>query len=117
MSFAGAFWMIPRTLDYVLVSPFANCLKFATLFAVGLVLCDALSRANTIIRLFFLGNFCWMLAVVGIVYQSVPNRLCNFYLASDQRAAGIALVALAVCLPVVWLYGAREQVRRFLRNA
>lgn len=113
-SLAGACWMIPRALDYVLVSAPADALKFVTLFLVGLVLHDALSRANTVLRVFFLGNFCWMAAVVGIIYQNTPARLCNFYLASDQQIAGVGLVVLAVFLPLAWLGCVWKQVRRYL---
>ncbi|HEU0229887.1 MAG TPA: hypothetical protein VFR20_04900 [Burkholderiaceae bacterium] len=115
-SFAGAFWMIPRALDEVLSSPYADAWKFISLFAIGLVLRDALARAKPVIRLFFLGNFCWMAAVVGIVYQNIPSRLCNFYLASDQQVAGMGLVALSVLLPLAWLLAAWRRVRVFLRD-
>lgn len=115
-SFAGAFWMIPRALDEVLSSPYADAWKFISLFVIGMVLRDALTRAKPVIRLFFLGNFCWMAAVVGIVYQNIPSRLCNFYLASDQQVAGIGLVALSVLLPLAWLLGAWKRVRVFLRD-
>lgn len=116
-SFAGAFWMIPRALDAVLLSVPMDVMKLVSLFMVGLVLHDALTRANVVIRLFFLGNFCWMAAVVGIVYQNTPSRLCNFYLATDQQNAGVALVALSICLPLAWLLCAWRRVRGFLRDA
>lgn len=114
-SFAGACWMLPRTLDFVLASGWADFWKFLSLLIVGMVLYDALCRANVVIKLFFLGNFCWMAAVVGIVYQNNTARLCNYYLLGDQELAGMGLVALAVVLPLLWLLSAHRQVRRFLQ--
>jgi len=115
-SFAGAYWMIPRALDLVLSSGAADAAKFAVLFVVGMILMDSLSRANTVIKLFFLGNFCWMAAVVGMIYQSNPARLCNFYLQGDQETAGAGLVALAVALPACWALYSGRRLRRFLRD-
>jgi hypothetical protein len=114
-SFAGACWMVPRTLDLVLASGWADFGKFVSLLVVGMVLYDSLCRANVVIKLFFLGNFCWMAAVVGMVYQNNTARLCNYYLLGDQELAGIGLVVLAVALPVLWGLAAHRRVRRFMR--
>jgi cytochrome c oxidase assembly factor CtaG len=98
-----AYWMIPKALDEVLESSAAESLKFASLFLAGLLLYGALARANRIIRLFFIGNFSAMTAVVGILYQDAPMRLCNFYLRDDQTIAGQGLVGLSVAIPALWL--------------
>lgn len=99
-----AYWMIPKSLDQVLVSGPADCLKFVGLFVAGMVLLDSLGRADKVIKLFFLGNFSWMTAIVGLLYQDNPARLCNFYLLGDQELAGRGLVVVAVVLPAVWLW-------------
>jgi len=112
-SFVGAYWMIPRALDQVLVSPFLAVGKFAGLYIAGVVLCDSLRRSNVVIRLFFLGNFCWMAAIVGLLYQDSPQRLCNFYLLGDQELAGRGLVAIAVLLPLAWLCSERRRIWGF----
>lgn len=108
-SFVGAYWMLPRALDQVLVSSWAHYGKFGVLFVTGLVLSAALRRANSVIKLFFLGSFCWMSAIVGLLYQEYPQRLCNFYLMSDQEWAGRGMVALALILPLFWLYTERPK--------
>lgn len=114
-SFAGAYWMLPKALDQVQAVPWAGVLKFFVLFILGMILLDSLVRANRVIKLFFLGNFCWMAAIVGILYQDDSVRLCNFYLVSDQVVAGRGLLALSIALPVCWLLGNWAAVRRFLR--
>lgn len=103
---SSAYWMIPKALDDVLVSPAAEAFKFASLILVGMALPGALTRANRIIQLFFLGNFAAMTAIVGMLYQEAQVRLCNFYLMDDQVVAGQGLVALSVVIPLLW----------FLRN-
>ncbi len=113
-SLAGAYWMLPKALDQVQTFMLAEALKFLVLFFLGMVLLDSIKRANTVIKLFFLGGFCWMAAVVGLLYQSDSVRLCNFYLPDDQIIAGRWLVALSIVLPLLWLAVSMKVVRRFL---
>lgn len=115
-AFVAAYWMIPRSLDQVLVSAPANGLKYAGLFIAGMALYDSLRRSNSVITLFFLGNFSWMTAIAGLLYQDNPQRLCNFYLLSDQEIAGKGLVIVAVVVPLVWLVAERRRIRRFLQQ-
>ena len=109
----GAYWMIPKALDQVLASAPADVLKFIVLFGVGVIVADSLKLSNTVIKLFFVGNFCWMMAVVGMMYQQDTSRLCNFYLLNDQQYAGIGLVILSIALPVLWLLVEIKSVRYF----
>ncbi|NMM28766.1 MAG: hypothetical protein HHJ12_16125 [Glaciimonas sp.] len=98
----SAYWMIPKALDDVLVSTTAETLKFAAFFIAGLALPAALARTNRVIQLFFLGNFAWMMAIVGILYQDTAVRLCNSYLLDDQVMAGRGLVVLSIAIPIIW---------------
>ncbi|MBV6306206.1 hypothetical protein KVP10_15035 [Candidimonas humi] len=102
-SLAGAYWMIPKALDQVQAYWWAQAMKFFVLFVLGMILLDSLRRANMVVKLFFLGGFCWMAAVVGLLYQNDTTRLCNFYLAGDQVIAGRGLVALSILLPLACL--------------
>ncbi|NYT86904.1 hypothetical protein [Pollutimonas harenae] len=108
----AAYWMIPKSLDDVLLIPILALVKYAGLFFTGMVLFDSLRRANSVVKLFFLGNFSWMMAIVGLIYQDQTSRLCNAYLLSDQEMTGKGLVVLAVAVPIVWLLTERS---RFLR--
>lgn len=98
----SAYWMIPKALDDVLVSPAAELLKFAGFFLAGLILPGTWARANRVIQLFFLGNFAWMMAIVGMLYQDTTVRLCNAYLLDDQLIAGQGLVVLSIAIPALW---------------
>jgi hypothetical protein len=95
-----AYWMIPKALDHVLVSEWAHALKFLSVFVAGMVLSVSLRQAQNVVKLFFVGNFCWMTAIVGLVYQEHATRLCSFYLLGDQALTGMGLVIYAVLLPV-----------------
>ncbi|MFD2273277.1 hypothetical protein ACFS07_25365 [Undibacterium arcticum] len=99
-----AYWMIPKTLEHALVSPTEEFLKFVLIFINGLILPASLSRANKVIQLFFLGNFAGMMAIVGMLYQEAPQRLCNYYLLDDQAFTGTGLVTWSIILPLLWCW-------------
>lgn len=102
-TFVGMYWMIPKALDSVLLSPQADMAKFASVVLAGMWLYGSWRRAHNVIRLFFLGGFCWTSAIAGMLYQESTARLCNFYLMNDQTWAGRGLVILAIILPAGWL--------------
>lgn len=102
MVFVTSYWMIPRALEQSLVAPLAEVLKFASLLLLGLVLPGSLRRAHVVVQLFFVANVCAMMAIAGMLYQDMPQRLCNAYLLDDQGATGGALVGLALALAVAW---------------
>ncbi len=111
-SLAGMYWMIPKALDDVLLSPWVALGKFVSLMLAGMWLAAAWRRAHRVIRLFFVGGFCWTSAIVGMLYQESSARLCNFYLLDDQTWAGRGLVILAILLPLTWLVAEMRGQRR-----
>ena len=112
VSLVTAGWMIPKALDDALVDWRVAALKYAGLPVCGWVLAASWRRAPVAVRLFFLGNFCWMSAIVGLVYLDQPLRLCNAYLQDDQYWAGRGLIALAVALPLLWGWAEWRKTRR-----
>lgn len=116
VSFAGAYWMVPKALDDVLLSPSLALAKYVGLVLAGMLFQESWSRSHLVIRLFFLGNLCWMMAIAGIMYQENPERLCNFYLQSDQEIAGIGLVVMACILPSLWFLSEIKAIMHFLRQ-
>jgi len=100
--FATAYWMIPRGLELSLTLPLVEAAKFASLALMGALLPASLSRANAVIQMFFLGNLTWMMAIAGIQYQNMPQRLCNAYALDDQIITGVGLVIMAVLLGAAW---------------
>lgn len=99
---ASAYWMVPRALEQALTLPLAELGKFASLFLAGLLLPGALARAAAVIQLFFLGNFCAMMAIAGLLYQDMPQRLCNAYTLDDQVITGVGLVVASLAIVAAW---------------
>ncbi len=116
VSLIGAGWMIPKALDDALTDWRVAAFKYVGLPVCGWILRASLRRSNVIIKLFFLGNFCWMSAIVGMIYLDQPIRLCNAYLQDDQDWAGRGLIALAIVLPSCWLLAELKPVLRFLNR-
>ncbi|HXE19713.1 MAG TPA: hypothetical protein VN629_08960 [Castellaniella sp.] len=116
VSLIGACWMIPKALDDALVDWRVAAFKYLGLPVCGWVLRASLRESNVVVKLFFLGNFCWMSAIVGIEYMSEPIRLCNAYLQDDQDWSGRGLIALAIILPSCWLLAELKPIWRFLNR-
>lgn len=100
--FISAYWMIPRALEFSLTMPGYELAKFASWALLGAVLPASIARANIVIQLFYLGNFCAMTAIGGMLYQDVPEQLCNAYLKDDQALTGAFLIIVAVAAAVGW---------------
>ncbi|CAM5179557.1 Cytochrome c oxidase assembly protein OS=Castellaniella defragrans OX=75697 GN=HNR28_001795 PE=4 SV=1 [Castellaniella defragrans] len=116
VSLVGACWMIPKALDDALVDWRVVAFKYLGLPVCGWILRASLRESNVIVKLFFLGNFCWMSAIVGMVYLDQPIRLCNAYLQDDQDWSGRGLIALAIVLPSSWLLAELKPIWRFLNR-
>jgi len=115
-SLALAFWMIPAALDTALSSPTVNAAKYGSLIAGGFALRGALRRSPTALEAFFVGNFAWMSATVGLIYQDSPQRLCLSYLIDAQERAGRGLVVAAVVVGVAWSWRALRSSPRLVES-
>ena len=98
-----AFWMIPPALDAALAGAEANAAKFASLALAGFALHGAWQRSPPVVESFFVGNFAWMCATVGLLYQEAETQLCLNYLADGQQRAGRGLVIVAIAAGAAWL--------------
>lgn len=107
-SLAPAFWMIPAALDAALASGVANAAKFASLALAGFALRGAWQRSPPVVEAFFVGNFAWMCATVGLLYQEAETQLCLNYLADGQQRAGRGLVVVAIAAGAAWLAARRH---------
>ena len=101
-SLVVAFWMIPAALDAALGATVVNLAKYASLVAAGFALRSAMRRSPVVLEAFFIGNFVWMSATVGLVYQTVETQLCLNYLADSQHRAGRGLVVAAIAVLISW---------------
>lgn len=98
----SSYWMIPRALELSIRSSSYETAKFITIIFAGAVAPSALKRGNQIIQLFFVGNFCAMAAIFGLLYQDQFKQLCNAYTVDDQTFAGVGLVIIACTIPLFW---------------
>lgn len=99
----ASLWMVPRALDEAVRAWPVEAAKIASLWLAGAALQLSWKRAGPVVQLFFLGNWAWMTATIGMVYMESPLRLCNVYLVDDQRTTGMGLMAAALLLPLLWL--------------
>lgn len=97
--FTLSFWMLPRWIDAAVGDPLVDALKMSTLtLLAGLPLGWAWPRLPFLAKAFIWANAVSMLGVMGWLYMSAPNRLCNSYLLNEQDALGAWLMGLAVAL-------------------
>jgi hypothetical protein len=99
-----AIWMVPAALDLALLSEPIRWAKYATLYLAGLLLGRSYPRLNAELEVFFAGMLAWMMATAGLVYQSMPQRLCVNYLIDEQRWTGSGLVCIAMVLGLACLW-------------
>ncbi len=102
LSLTAAYWMIPVALDETLASAAAAAAKYASFLAAGLLLPASFRAAPLALQAFFVGNWVWMTATVGLIYQDAPQQLCVNYLIGAQLSAGEGLVAAAVAIAGLW---------------
>jgi hypothetical protein len=105
-----AVWMVPAALDLALLSEPMRWAKYATLCLAGLLLGRSYPRLHAELEVFFTGMLAWMMATVGLIYQTMPQRLCVNYLIDEQRWTGSGLVFYAGALALACLW--RLQMRR-----
>jgi len=95
----SSWWMVPRALDWVLVSPVMETVKFVSLpLFVGAPLALSWRKLGGLGRGFVIANVLPMWAVVGWLYAAAPVRVCNFYLVEQQVVTGIGLLSASLLL-------------------
>lgn len=104
--------MIPRLLDLALVDARVEALKWLALVACGAALRASWREAGLVVQGFWLGNVLPMTAVVGMLFQDAPLRLCNSYRLDEQQLVGTALVTLAVAVGLAWFGGVAIRLAR-----
>ena len=101
---ALSLWMIPTALDLSLLSGSVRGGKYVSLWLAGLLLRRSQERLSAELSIFFIGMLVWMLATVGLVFQTMPRRLCVNYLLDEQRWTGVGIVAVAILLGTAGLW-------------
>ncbi|MBZ0146745.1 MAG: hypothetical protein K8F62_04270 [Pseudorhodoplanes sp.] len=101
--FAALFWMLPRTLDEVILDARMEVAKFLTVpLLVGFPLALSWPRLNPVLRGFLKATLISKLFVLGWIYMAAPERLCTSYLQSDQVLLSELLYFLAGALTIAW---------------
>ncbi len=104
--------MVPRVLDLALYRPEVEVAKLASLLWAGAALRVSFRPAGVILQSFFLGGILAMMATVGLLYQELPQRLCNAYLLDDQVRLGESLTGFAGLIAVAWMIHAGRVLSR-----
>lgn len=94
------FWMLPRAMDSALVDTRFELAKFVSIPIAGVALGWSYGQAYPIVKGVLVSHAVSALGVMGWVYASAPVRLCNSYLASDQEAAGVGLLAIGLVVSI-----------------
>ena len=103
VSFAVAFWMIPRWLDASLTSEWVAGAKYVSLVVLaGMPLAWSWSKLHPIARGVVKIEFLSMLFRLGWLYLISPDRFCNNYLLTDQIWLGRGLIVVAIALSITW---------------
>ena len=102
VSLIAAYWMIPVALDQALLSGPTAAAKYTSFLAAGMLLPVSFPAAPLAMQAFFVGNWVWMTATVGLLYQNTPQQLCVNYLIGTQLSAGEGLVAAAGVSAALW---------------
>lgn len=115
-AFTVAFWMLPRWLDAAAGDARVDAVKIVTLVLLaGLPLGWGWPRLGGIARAFFWAQAISMAAVLGVLYLTFPERLCNSYLVSEQPVLGAVMLAvagiLALCGAARALFGLGKRDR------
>ena len=116
--------MVPRLLDMAVTDPLWNTAKFVAFLVCGFALRRSWRQAGWVLQGFFLGNLLPMMAVVGVIYQESPLRVCNAYGLGDQQTTGFWMVLCACAVAGVWLWrvmadqlASEAQADRFIVSA
>jgi hypothetical protein len=103
--FTILFWMVPRSVDGAVAYPGYEMFKFVSLPGAGAALALSFPRTHPLLAGVLKANVVSMLAVLAWVYTAASVRLCNSYLASDQKMLGAGMAVLAGMLAIYWGFG------------
>lgn len=98
-AFCLAFWMLPRWLDAAVADGRVDAAKVATLVLLaGLPLGWGWPLLQAVAKAFVWVHAISMFVILGVLYLTFPDRLCNSYLVSEQSALGAVTLAIGSLL-------------------
>lgn len=110
-------WMIPLALDRAVENWWVDAVKTLSLVIAGAAMVVSLPRATRVVQLFFVWNWVGMAVFIGVLYQSLPVRLCSTYLINDQERTGLGMVIMAAVLGSIWCIHVWRGYQRDLQEA
>lgn len=104
-------WMIPNALDLATSHADIDAVRTTTTFLAGAALRLSIAQAGLVVQTFFVGHAVTMTVFVGVLFQSMPQRLCNVYLVDDQARTGVGLVVLGSVGGSIWVWSAWRRLQ------
>ncbi|MEH6631522.1 MAG: hypothetical protein V7776_11865 [Halopseudomonas aestusnigri] len=109
------YWMLPRSIDAALSSPWHNAGKFVSLpLLAGAPLVLSWKHLHPVLRGFLKANAISMLGIFAFLYIHAPIRICNSYLITDQQNLGYGFFYVAISLSNYWgwslVFGSPQRV-------
>lgn len=102
---AGAYWMLPRSLDAAVTDPRIAVAKYLSIpLLIGVPFALSWPRMSFVVRGVFLLELIATFFRLGWLYLVSPERLCNSYLLGDQQALGRYMVLIGAVL-FLWIAG------------
>lgn len=99
----GAFWMLPRSIDWSLSDPLGDVAKFVSLpLFLGIPLALSFCRVPVLVRGFLKANMISMALTLAWIYANAPVRLCTSYLTGEQEQLGTGFLWVAVVMSILW---------------
>ena len=100
----GLYWMIPRSMDNALDYEIYELVKFISLpLLLGACLRLVWTELVFVVKGVIIAHFISMLVFLGWLYYTSPIRICNNYLADQQKYLGIILLLIALFLSIYFV--------------
>jgi hypothetical protein len=93
------------SIDSAVASPVYEMFKFVSVPCAGAAFAVSFPLTHPLLTGVLKANVVSMLAVFAWVYTVAPVRLCNSYLASDQKMLGTGMAILVSVLAIRWGVG------------
>lgn len=112
-----AFWMLPRSIDWIGASPLANQLMHASLLLAGATLGASLPSLSFVVR-GALGIYAAsMTFALGMLYSNYSALLCGTFDLSQQKATGRLLLMLSPAVLLLVIGAVARSLARQQRHA
>jgi len=92
------YWIIPKAMDDVLSSGYAEAFKFISWALLGIAIRDSWSKISKVWEYIVFIGIAIMYMIMAGLYIFSPDQLCNNYLIVEQRTLGWSYFLIALCI-------------------